>query len=899
MKPRGLVYLIFLCLLTVNAAYGQNLIRIKGTVTDSLGLPVRYTSITLRAKDNATVAAFAITDTLGKYTITAKKSDGEIILTAHSLGYVNNSITVNLKGTKQGDEWNENFILKRSQTNLHEVVVKPLASKISVVKDTITFKADSFRNATDKVTEDLLKKIPGVDVAKNGQISVNGKPIKKILIEGDDLFNKNYTLLSKNLSAELVDKIQVIDHYNDNPLLKGVINTNDKVLNITLKKDRKKIVFGNASAEAGNDGRYNVSSNLISFQKKTKVFLFDSYNTVGRNPVPEINNDQSIIDDADERLSDHGTRRLVQQYKFQPAELDDERSNFNHTKMAALSWISRPTDQLVLKGLVYLLADKTRITQDNDYEYLLNGTMFSIHEKNSNARQPLFINGYVKALYQPNKNELFTYIFNSKYDHSSENTLIQSDSNHFFNRGINQATYLTHRLNYTNRIAKKVVWQLDGEYGNIHSTQTSTLTQDSVRTLPFTQTVFSSLNQFVSYPLAQMHLFSRFIIGNNDHNLDIETGMQHKKSQLNSNLDDGIAGDERVLADSFRNDNLLDRTRYYLSISGSHSLSHYLKVNASLESDWQCVNLVDQQYSQKRNYLYFVPKVGLAWKKEKSSFTAAYSYDTNIAEINDIYSGFVLTNYRTLQNSVVSEIATKTHSALANYSYADWTNGLTGYLNYLYVNQQGIFPNAFTLTSQFDIVEKIQTPTAQSTSVYSLGVDKLISAISSTLKLRVNINQNTYESEINGILNRNRYLNRNIQASLRSAFHGFFDFQIGTSVTNGYSRNQTETAQVKLTNETISSFATCYLTFSENLSGKIDYEWDYYNSVKSVNHAYHFLDFTSRYNLKKNKLSVTASGTNLLNERVFINSSVSNFSKQSERFYLLSRYVLFGIELRF
>src|SRR5690606_24544689 len=100
------------------------------------------------------------------------------------------------------------FVLKEKVEDLNEVVLETW-EKIKISKDTITFRASKFINGSEQVVEDLLKNLPGVEVLKNGNIKVNGKPIDKLLIEGDDLFDDKYKILSKNLDVKNISEVQI------------------------------------------------------------------------------------------------------------------------------------------------------------------------------------------------------------------------------------------------------------------------------------------------------------------------------------------------------------------------------------------------------------------------------------------------------------------------------------------------------------------------------------------------------------------------------------------------------------------------------------------------------------------------------------------------------------------
>ena len=122
--------------------------------------------------------------------------------------------------------------LNKDQSGLFEITMMPktVGLKEVIIKreppmviksDTVQFNAGSFRNAETRKLEDLLKNISGFTVDANGRISFNRKPVEKVLVEGDDIADQGYRLITKNLSAGLVDKVQVIDNYNDNRLLRS------------------------------------------------------------------------------------------------------------------------------------------------------------------------------------------------------------------------------------------------------------------------------------------------------------------------------------------------------------------------------------------------------------------------------------------------------------------------------------------------------------------------------------------------------------------------------------------------------------------------------------------------------------------------------------------------------
>ena len=124
------------------------------------------------------------------------------------------------------------IILEESVEELDEVVVQSNRN-ITIKNDTIVFNADSFKQGNEQVLEDLLKKIPGLSVSDNGTIKVGNQEVEKVMIDGDDMFEKGYKILTKNMPVNPIDKIEIYQNYSNNKHLKGIENSTKVALNLT------------------------------------------------------------------------------------------------------------------------------------------------------------------------------------------------------------------------------------------------------------------------------------------------------------------------------------------------------------------------------------------------------------------------------------------------------------------------------------------------------------------------------------------------------------------------------------------------------------------------------------------------------------------------------------------
>lgn len=154
---------------------------------------------------------------------------------------------------------------------------------IVVKKDTLEFDAKSIKVRENAVVEDLLKKVPGVEVAKDGSVKAQGETITKVKVDGKEFFGNDPLLATKNLPADMVDKIQVIDELSEQAQFTGIDDgTRSKILNITTKSGMKHGYFGNSNVGYGSDDRYDANINVNKFDDERQISVIGQFNNVNK-----------------------------------------------------------------------------------------------------------------------------------------------------------------------------------------------------------------------------------------------------------------------------------------------------------------------------------------------------------------------------------------------------------------------------------------------------------------------------------------------------------------------------------------------------------------------------------------------------------------------------------------
>jgi hypothetical protein len=270
------IYLYALLLIST-ISFSQS-IKFEGMVLESGKTPLEMANVMAVNQANKAVDSYAITNDKGKFVLSLKQN-ATYTLKFSYLGMQNKEISV----TTKTENITQNVSLEPGGIQLEGVeVVREMP--VSIKGDTIVYNSDSFTNGTERKLEDVLKKLPGVEVDADGQVKVEGKAVTKLMVEGKDFFDGDTKLGVKNIPADAIDKIQVLRNYNENSILKGVENNQDNLaMNIKLKEGKKNFWFGDMTAGVGhNDERYTVAPKAFYYSPKYSVNVIGNSNNIGQ-----------------------------------------------------------------------------------------------------------------------------------------------------------------------------------------------------------------------------------------------------------------------------------------------------------------------------------------------------------------------------------------------------------------------------------------------------------------------------------------------------------------------------------------------------------------------------------------------------------------------------------------
>lgn len=266
-----------LLLLTLIGAASVYAYVVSGKVADSGGEPLISASVKLLNAKDSTAVNGGVTDTDGNFAL-RNVGRGKYILQISYVGYTTDHKPVEVK---EANVAVGNVVLNEDAIMLRETTVVGIKTPITVKEDTIEFNADSYRTAPNAVVEDLLKRLPGVEVGSDGKITANGQQVTKILVDGKEFFSDDPTVASRNLPVDMVERLQVVNRKSDLARMTGVDDGEDEtVINLTVKKGMQNGWFGTIEGGYGTDDRYRGQFNINRFWNGNQLTLIGALNNV-------------------------------------------------------------------------------------------------------------------------------------------------------------------------------------------------------------------------------------------------------------------------------------------------------------------------------------------------------------------------------------------------------------------------------------------------------------------------------------------------------------------------------------------------------------------------------------------------------------------------------------------
>jgi hypothetical protein len=843
-------------------------------------------------KDQENILAYTISDEYNRFEIqTNKTGNFEIVFSSISMETQKQDVVI----SKPNQIIQKNVYLIYKPIELNEILIKS-DKPIVVKKDTIVFTAKEFLNGNERVVEDLLRKIPGITVSDDGVIKIGNQEVEKIMIDGDDMFEKGYKILTKNMPVRPINKVELYQNYSNNKLLKGIENSQKVALNLRLKDDFKRQWFGNAELAYGvaSENRYEVRTNLMNFGKKNKYYLLKALNNVGFDAVGDLNS--LIRPNRSYEIGNFGDNQIVKSTILlggtTPA-LKPKRTNFNNAELISLNSIFTLSPKIKLKALSLFNSDEINYFRNSTNTFLIGNSNFTNSEDYFGRVEKTTYFNKLDFIYSISNSKTFEFSsryttgnqgFNSeiKFNQDVLNEILKSNNNR-----IDQFLLFTNKYK-ENKVfvisGRLIVENLPQEYGvnkfvyqDLFQTNNTNLEQTAQTKMLFYGTEFNLLDR-------KQH-------GNL---VEIKSGFQHRTDFFKSNL--FLKNQQTIISQptDFQNDlvystdNLYFKTKYSTKFKKAE-----LFYQAGIH---QLFNTISTDGSSKFQNAFFInPKVDLVWElNSKNKVLSSLSYNTTNAEIQEVYNNYINTGFRSFSKGTGDFNQLDATNFSLNYTVGNFTDRFFGNIIFNYTTNHDFFSTNTIETQNYSQSEKIIIKNRTNFYVSS-ETNRYFSSLKSNIKLKLDASKSNYKNKINDSQLRiieSTFINYGLEA--RSSFKGFFNYHIGSS----FNYNEIKSSfKNSFTNST--SFLNLLFKFNKNNMLEIKSERFIFGNVSDVNNKYYFFDIEHRCTIIENKIYMSLIGTNLFNVKTFKETVLSDIYSINNTFRLQPRYVMMRLEYSF
>lgn len=867
MKKVFFYFVVFFPLLTIAQT-------IKGSVKDNSGNSIPFANVLIKENDNPSSIVEFTSARNGKFSTVLKKKYQTILVEITSQEYYNETFIIN--NPKTEEKYEIDFVLQKQKlTELKEVIVISEKKPYSIKQDTLTYNIDKYKDPTDKKVQDVLKRLPGIEVnEKSGEIKYKGKSVETVTLDGDNLFGYNYSLGTKNINIDMLEQVQAIDNYSENPLLKGIEGGEKVSLNLKLKKG-KTDYSGNIDFGLGVNEELkilnNSNANILGVSKNYKSFGTVNYNNIGVNhsPFDYFSSNKSVEQQKESELSTH---KIISETLFNNI-IGDERANINNMLFSNYNSIFKINKRLSIKTNLYYINDNLKLNQLNSTENKIQNETFITSDNFYTIKNPHFYRGDVELKYNTSKNSLLEYKTKFSYENIKSNTsATENEINSFKSNLKSENIFLKQKILYTYKLnnTQAVQAQLNHAYNNIP--QNLTLNNQNSPTIEkqnsnFKKTFFDAIIN---------------LLGNKSkHKYSFSTGATYEKTTYNS------LNDLDPTSISFNNQNYFKKSVYTFG-STNYTLNNW-SIMPAFSIKYLNQELNDTQNHNDKSDILFEPSFGIRYKINNKSFIA-----TKASLTQTVFSDeFIFTNPIMINNRIkISNTPTLEIQKTETYSLNYYNNNL--YKQFFisvgvsYQKNNGNYFSNFAITENETILNNFYLKEKNDNLNLTLSTEKFVSKLSSTFKLTSTITKSNYKNIINTSDLRNNTSNSiSNELAIKTAFNTKINFE--NQSTYLYSSNKSESIGT-INNKMFTNAVKIKYKHSSSIFSVITGDY-FIPNANNKNNDYLFLDFSFIYKPKGKKYEFNLIGKNLLNNIIFLQIQTSDFSKSTLQNNLISRYV--------
>ena len=879
MKQSLLTFLFFLICLT--AVFAQK--QIKGKVKDAKGIPIVSANINLKDKEG-NILSFTRTNVKGEYILSFTEDEKDLTLEVTTIGFAKKIIPIT--------EVNKSYdlILDEDQINLKTVVVKNRPS-LTTNGDTLSYKTSDFADKQDRSIGDVLKKMPGIVVDENGKITYNGKGISALYQDGDNLLDDKYGIGTKAIPHGAVDKVQVIE--NDQPIkmLRKNNMSDDVAINLVIKDEARLKVMGDIKAGLGTPERFDGEANAMLFKKKIKFINNIKGNNVGIDPGNDLTSFN--LSDYQRRIDNDKPGNFLSAGAAGVPTLPQNRSLFNKAGLANLNNLFKLNGDLQVRANVSYLYDQRNQVYNKFSETYLPDQTVRYTELQENAINPqkfqskININSNAELYYMNNN-----FIVDFGRNQINSGVVI---NNIGAGQALEQKNFeISNEFNYRKKLKSENTINFYSYLNRSTQPEILNIRPGLNEDILNNGIPFAGLDQYVKLPSWYTNNYMSFGLVRGKFTQSYRTGFNLQHQQLNSELF-RIQNNQTTELVSAEMTNNLEWLKGKIYVDGSYEYSgQKIKTTLSLPVSYQSISYEDptKRVDKELNKIFINPALNVKYQTSTENYiTANYAFKNELGGLDDVYSGTILKNYRSLfaNNAPISE--RKTHATGAAFNFRRAMQMFFFNAGITYSNTTLNTISSYTLSN--NIQQRVVLPLENQIKSLSAqaNASKYLFSLRSTINAGVNYSNSQFDQ-----LQNDRLLPFD---SKTIGYKAGIDSKITNFMTWSYNANYSVTENklvsanaVKTNYQQIRQQSNLTFTAFKSVFMRISAEHMYTKQSSQTDLSYLFADFNMRYKFTKLKTDLEFGVTNLANIKKFEAINVSANSLTNGTYFIPGRVAM-------
>jgi hypothetical protein len=887
MKKNNLLFLLLILPLLV---FSQK-IKVEGTVKDQSGNPLEMANVIAFKKGTNFLESYSITDSKGNYKLSLEDSN-TYSLKINYLGFEPKIIELVL--TNSLNDVTQDIVLNEMSESLKEVQIS-YEIPIKISGDTISYNTDSFTNGTEKKLEDVLDKLPGIDIDDNGEIEVEGKKVQKVLVEGKEFFDGDSKLATQNIPANAIDKVQVLKNYNEVAGMRSVTNNEDNIaLNIKLKTGKDKFWFGEVNAGIGiseSDTKYAVKPKLFYYSPTRSVNILADFNNIGEAPFTRRDY-YRFTGGLRGGMSNNGTDFNVTSSGLDFLTTQNNRALEIESSFGALNFSLAPTKELTFNGFGIVNSSKTDMLTESKTVYNETGL---IDESETTSTQESNL-GLLKfsTTYKPNDNLHIDYDIFGKLSNQTELIDVTSTQRSADTYKKEEPISINQNFNAYYTLNEKNIFSSELQYVYEKDKPLMNAITDS-QPFSFIPTVVQPLYDITQYKNFDTSKFDGkidyYYLINAKSNININVGTtlssQNYHTSISQSLDNGTEIDfseQELNNDVDYNFTDLFVGVYYKMVEGIFTFNPGVNLHNYQIKDTQ-LGTVD-----KENLTKILPDIYARLQfKSSESLRFNYSISSQFSDINDAAQGFIYSNYKSMykgNRDLENSLNHKYSISYFSFSMFNFTN-INASLNY--TKKVNSVKNRTLLVGVDRVSSPVNSDFADETFSGNFRYGKTYS------KLKTNFSANFNNSIFNNIVNDEEIKSKNFshsyQASVATKFKNAPNFEAGYQLSfTKYSSSGSTTNR---------PFANMEIVFLKDFILTADYSYyNYQDEAKTYKNEYSFLNANLYYQQQNSKWEFKITANNITNNTSINTDSYNEItdSTTASLYFIQPRLWMFSVK---